>query len=215
MVAPPTSGPYGKDFRSSQISFSNDGVVLTVDRNGTSPNILSGQLQSIAENILFGSFRIQMRLPTQTGTCSALFYYLDDTQEIDMEFLGSFAGDGRAHSFYGTQTGDFNQLTNALAWANFPYVASQTSDFQEYRFDWSTRGVNYYYNGGLLHTATMGVPQNPGLILMNHWSTGAPGWEMGPPTGPVDLVIKKFTSYFNTTYDPKSCTAKSKPACLI
>ncbi|KAJ3301286.1 hypothetical protein HDV03_001060 [Kappamyces sp. JEL0829] len=212
-VSPSPTGQYAKAFNASQVSLSADGLVMTVQHTGTSANIMSAQMESTIQNILFGSFRVTMKLPTNRGTCSAMFYFLDDVQEIDMEFLSSYAGDNAPHSFYGTQTGDFNQINNPNAWASLPYAAEQTTGFQEYRFDWTATKVDYYYNGAKVHTATDGVPQNPGMIIMNHWSSGAVGWEQGPPTQPTNMIVKSFKAYFNTTYDPKSCTATSKPAC--
>ncbi len=215
-VTPATTGPFGKSFDPSQVSSGRDGLSLVVQHNQGEANVRSAQLQSYAENILFGTFRAVMKLPTTPGTCAALFYFLNDREEIDMEFLSSFAVGTASVSpfnFFGTQTGDRNQVYNPLAWKVIPYAEQQTSSFVEYRFDWSPSHVDYFIAGAKEHSTQLGVPQNPGLIIINHWSTGAVGWELGPPTAPATLVLQSFKAYYNSTYDPKTCFSSSKPSC--
>ncbi|KAJ3342507.1 hypothetical protein HDU91_000532 [Kappamyces sp. JEL0680] len=173
-----TTGSYGKQFDPAQVSVVPQGLSLTVTYTPGSENIKGAQLESFAQNILFGTFRVVMQLPTIPGTCASLFWFLDNTQEIDMEFLSSSTRKNRApYSYYGTQTGQENQVDNPNAWKETPTVASQTNSFNEYRFDWSSTKVDYFLNGIKMQTSTEGVPQNPGLVVMNHWSTGAIGWE--------------------------------------
>jgi hypothetical protein len=218
-----TTGRYGKSFDPSQVTVVNDGLALTVQHTPGEANVKGAQLESRAQNILFGSFRAVMQLPpgysgdgsTNAGTCAALFYFLDNLQEIDMEFLSQYTGDNRPNSFYGTQTGDPNQVTNPLAWKQVPYTPQQTAGFMEYRFDWTRSQVDYFVDGLRVHSTNLGVPQNPGLVVMNHWSTGASGWEQGPPTVPAVLKVQSFKAYYNSTYDPNTCSVKPKPVCIF
>ena len=202
---PSLTSPLTKQFEPSQVKVTAEGAVLSVQYSGGS-GVKAAQLESVAQNIQFGTFRTTMKLPSQPGTCAAMFYYLNDLNEIDMEFLGSYAGNDRPTWFAGTQTGNPNQINNPRSWKTMPYSSFQTSSFVEYRFDWSPSQVNYYMNSNNVHTSTDGVPQNPGIMILNHWSTGAVGWEQGPPSAPVDLVIQRFKAYYNSSFVPKTCT---------
>ncbi|KAJ3342508.1 hypothetical protein HDU91_000533, partial [Kappamyces sp. JEL0680] len=150
-------------------------------------------------------------------TCASMFFYHDKLNEIDLEFLGSYANaNASANSFYGTQTGDPNQIDNPAAWKRVPYVADQTSAFKEYRFDWGPGAIDYYMNGAKQHTATAGVPAVGGSLILNHWSGGSSGWELGPPSTATTLQIQSFVAYFNLTQPTAYCSAASnKTVCTF
>ncbi|KAJ3300269.1 hypothetical protein HDV03_002294, partial [Kappamyces sp. JEL0829] len=174
-------GTYNKQYDPRQVSVDKNGLSITVLPFTANANnaVLGGQLASYLQTIQYGTFRTVMKLPTQPGTCASMFFYHDKLNEIDLEFLGSYANaNASANSFYGTQTGDPNQIDNPAAWKRVPYVADQTSAFKEYRFDWGPGAIDYYMNGAKQHTATAGVPAVGGSLILNHWSGGSSGWEL-------------------------------------
>ncbi len=210
------SGPYGKQFSPDQVQVSKQGLDLKVSPITPGDRyVKAAQLQSRAENVLFGTFRAVMKLPSPIGptkgTCAALFYFLSDTKEIDLEFLSSFGNEPK--SSYGTQTGREDQLTNPLAWKQVDYAQEQYTSFMEYRFDWSPSQVDYFLNGIPQHSTRLGVPQEPGMIILNHWSTGNRGWESGPPQSEAVLQIQSFKAFYNSSYDANTCAQHPKPVC--
>ena len=174
------------------------------------------------EDIFYGSFRAGMKVTGTPGTCGAFFWvqpmslppfcnlcshlssqYLNDTQEIDMEFLSVEFNDtsqpvnlvlqspeSAKAGFNAANTGTFQ-----IHQLNF----TPAQGFHEYRFDWSPKAVEFYADGVLLDTMTTDVPTAPGHITLSHWSNGDPNWSAGPPTEDAILTVEYFKGYFNSS----------------
>ena len=129
--------------------------------------------------------------------------YFNDTQEIDMEFLGAQQNDSsspvnlvlqspqakeQGYNAAGTPGYDVHQL---------PYQPDE--GFHEYRFDWTPTAVMYYADGVLLKTMTKSIPTSPGRITLSHWSNGDPSWSAGPPATDAILTVQYLKGYFNSS----------------
>ncbi|KAF1815218.1 glycoside hydrolase family 16 protein [Eremomyces bilateralis CBS 781.70] len=161
------------------------------------------EIVGIRDDMLYGSFRVSMKINDIPGSCAAFFFYHNDTQEIDIEFL----------------TREFNETSNLInlisqspASADAGFDASGTPGFKtynlpfkpyegfhEYRFDWSPGLITYYADNQKLYELTVDVPDSPGHLVLNHWSNGDPKWSGGPPTADSTMTVSYVKAYFNSS----------------
>lgn len=130
--------------------------------------------------------------------------YLNDSQEIDMEFLSSqfsqsshpvnLVLQSQASIDAGYNAGD----TNAFQKHELPFDPSE--GFNEYRFDWFPDRVDFYANGVFLKSMTGdGVPRDPGHLMLSQWSNGDPKWSGGPPAQDAIMTVSYVKGYFNSS----------------
>ncbi|KAJ8120262.1 hypothetical protein ONZ43_g2986 [Nemania bipapillata] len=158
----------------------------------------------------YGTFRAGIKITDVPGTCSAFFWYQNDTQEIDMEFLsaqfdkakGVFPVNLVLQSKEAAAAGFNAANTTGLRLVNLPF--DPTTDFHEYRFDFLSDKVLFYADGDLLSEMTgSGVPTTPGHVLLSHWSNGNPGWSQGPPTADAVTTVSYVKAYFNSSLEQR------------
>jgi beta-glucanase (GH16 family) len=216
-------GPYGKNFalnnivanplKSSGWSGESEhggdaGLELWVRGNHVDGLVSGSEIVSARNDALLGSFRVGMKLSNSSGTCGAFFFYYNNSQEIDMEFL--------SHQFNQSQ-GAVNLVLQTPESIAHGYDAANTSGFEvqplpfrpdeqfhEYRFDWTKDRVAFYVDGKFLHEMTENVPTEGGGIFFNHWSNGDPNWSAGPPAQDTVMTISYMKSYFNSTDTERS-----------
>ena len=179
--------------------------------NASEMMVPMSEIVSSRTDILYGSFRIGMKLPATLGTCSAFFFYLDDEREIDMEFLSRQQqprpGVSSSHS-----GGTVNLVLQSPESAREGYVNPSSADFalqdlpfkpqegyHEYRFDWVPGRVEFYADGVLLRTMRENVPDRAGKVHVSHWSNGNAGWSGGPPGSDAVMVVSYVKAYFNSS----------------
>ncbi|KAI0603495.1 glycoside hydrolase family 16 protein [Biscogniauxia sp. FL1348] len=183
------------------------GLRLTVQSEVVDNMVTSSEISTTGLNYFYGTFRAGIKVTDVEGTCSAFFWYQNDTQEIDMEFLsaefnrdnGTFPVNlvlqSKAASDAGydaSGTGDFRKVT-------LPF--DPTADFHEYRFDFLRDRVLFYADGGapLAELTGSGVPATPGHLLLSHWSNGNPGWSRGPPRTDAVTTVSYVKAYYNSS----------------
>ncbi|KAF1981252.1 glycoside hydrolase family 16 protein [Aulographum hederae CBS 113979] len=162
-----------------------------------------GEIAAERTDMLFGSYRVAMKMNGVPGTCGAIFWFRNDTQEIDMEFLSSQ---------FNTTSSPVNLVLQSPASARAGFDAAGTPSFKlyqlpftpsdgyhEYRFDWSPGRVSFYGDGHWLYDMTSSIPNSPGRLVMNHWSNGDPRWSAGPPAQDAVMTISYVKAYFNST----------------
>lgn len=147
---------------------------------------LAIELQTVRTDILYGSFRATMQTSKTKGVCQSIFFYYNDTQEIDIELLT-----GHPNDLHFTNQPD----TTTTPKAGF----NPTAAFHKYRIDWAYDRSEMWVDGKLKATLTKQVPTHAGEILINNWSNGDPTWSQGPPTKNVLLRVKNVQLYFNHT----------------
>ncbi|KAL8768948.1 MAG: hypothetical protein Q9209_005003 [Squamulea sp. 1 TL-2023] len=213
-------GPFGKDASAKQVTtnplksrydWAGDGIhggdaglQIVVSNPGKNGVIPMGELGTNRTDMLYGSFRAAIKLTGQEGTCGAFFWYLDDTQEIDMEFLSSQ---------FNETSHPVNLVLQSKAAVDAGYDAGNTDSFQthqlpfdpsegfnEYRFDWFEDRVEFYANGVLLKSMSgEGVPSDPGHLMLSQWSNGDPKWSGGPPARDAIMTVSYVKGYFNSS----------------
>ncbi|KAK3902783.1 hypothetical protein C8A05DRAFT_43860 [Staphylotrichum tortipilum] len=204
-------GTYGEMFDPANGGAGGDGVQLVVRGGG----LLVDGMVPVAEldtrrlDVGWGSFRVSMRVPAVAGTCAAFFWYFNDTQEIDIEFL--------TRDFHPSNaTFPINLVLQSRASALAGFDASRTgpqtfiqthlpfdptASFHEYRIDYLPSTVHFYADGALLAVMSgAAVPTSPGHLILQHWSNGNPSWSGGPPAADeAVLAVRYVKAYFNSS----------------
>ncbi|KAJ4392419.1 hypothetical protein N0V85_007069 [Neurospora sp. IMI 360204] len=188
----------------------SDGVQLIVRQDLVDGMVPVAEIDTARLDLSYGTFRASMKLTATPGTCAAFFWYFNDTQEIDMEFLSKEFDHSKnsypvnlvlqsraaaAHGYDASQTDNFIK-------ANLPF--DPTADFHEYRIDYNPREILFYADRELLakmNGSNVPSPTSHGHLILSHWSNGNPKWSGGPPKQDAHLVIRYLKAYFNST-DP-------------
>ncbi|KAF1943769.1 concanavalin A-like lectin/glucanase [Clathrospora elynae] len=223
-------GAYGKDMELGNIvanplkdskTWSGDskhggdaGLQLWVRGEHQDGFIRGAEIVTARNDSLLGSFRVGLKLANSSGTCGAFFYFHNDSQEIDLEFL--------SHQFNQSQ-GAVNLVLQSLDSVSKGYDAAGTGlfrtqhlpfrpdeKFHEYRFDWLTDRVSFYVDGVFLYDMTEKIPVEGGSIFLNHWSNGDPSWSAGPPDQDTAMTVSYMKAYFNSTDTERSQNAYKK-----
>ncbi|KAK4064274.1 CAZyme family GH16 [Trichoderma aggressivum f. europaeum] len=183
-----------------------DGVGLVVGSTVVDEAIPVAELDSARNDLHYGSYRAGMKLTAVNGTCAAFFWYFNDTQEIDMEFLSRefdpvkkiYPANLVIQSEASRKAGYDASKTGTFKVVNLTF--DPTAGFHEYRFDYLPNRVLFYADSQLLAEMTgSSVPSGPGHIILQHWSNGNPLWSGGPPTEDAVLTVSYVKAYFNSS----------------
>ncbi|KAF2188950.1 glycoside hydrolase family 16 protein [Zopfia rhizophila CBS 207.26] len=223
-------GPFGKEFLPENVESNplkdpyswageaenggDAGLRLWVRGDHSHGLISSAEMAAVRNDSLYGSFRVGMKLSGAHGTCGAFFWFYNNSQEIDMEFLSKQFNESQ---------GVVNLVLQTPMSVVHGYDASNTSDFKvqplpfrpdqqfhEYRFDWTPERISFYVDGQWLHDMTQNIPMNPGHLFMNHWSNGDPLWSAGPPDQDTTMTVSYVKAYFNSTDNARNDAFKSR-----
>ncbi|KAF7955800.1 hypothetical protein EAE96_004723 [Botrytis aclada] len=233
MSADAGRGPYGMNYSIEQVTsnpildentWSGDGefgvdpgVQLTVG-GGDPANgfVQTAEMDSAREDLLWGTYRAAMKLTLTPGTCAAFFWYFNDSQEIDMEFLSSqfnvenntFPVNLVLQSVQSVQAGYNAAGTGNYIVANLPF--NPTTGYHEYRIDFIPGNVIFYADGQILAKMnSTAVPTSPGHMIITQWSNGNPLWSSGPPPHDAVISVSYVKAYFNSS-DPMRGIALTK-----
>ena len=204
-------GPYGKtaQVRNVLLNPQSQGLDLWVRSQVLEGLVPIAEVVTARTDILYGSFRAGVKTTGSNGTCGALFFYHDDSQEIDMEVLSRQRALGNNTLNLVLQSPASSSAGfNAAGTPGFtPYALAfdPAAAFHEYRFDWLAGRVDMYVDGAWLHSFHDGVPDSPGAVHLIHWSNGDPGWSGGPPAQDAVLTVSYVRAYFNASGGASSC----------
>ncbi|PTB61845.1 glycoside hydrolase family 16 protein [Trichoderma citrinoviride] len=184
----------------------SDGIALVVGSTLVDEAIPVAELTSARADMYFGSYRAGMKLTPVNGTCAAFFWYFNDTQEIDMEFLSREFDASKdlypvnlvIQSEASRQAGYDAAKTGTFKVVNLTF--DPTAGFHEYRFDYLPNRVLFYADSKLLAEMNgTSVPSGPGHIILQHWSNGNPKWSGGPPKQDAVMTVSYVKAYFNSS----------------
>ncbi|KAK2612969.1 hypothetical protein QQS21_001080 [Conoideocrella luteorostrata] len=180
--------------------------------------VTAAEIDTSRRDMFWGSYRVVMRLSSVHGTCAAFFWYLNDTQEIDMEFLSREFDQAREifpvnlviHSRSTMRDGYDASKSGTLQKVNLTF--DPTSGFHEYRFDYLAGRVFFFADGQPLGEMNGNdVPSNGGHLILQHWSNGNSLWSGGPPSLDAVALVRSVRAYFNSS-DPTQIAERNK-AC--
>lgn len=139
---------------------------------------------------------------------TGIFFYLDDTQECDIEYLTDPSS--QANKIYQSPS---NGAPVPLWYSNQAIRSGQKSTngvgsapldvtvLHEYRIDWTKNFTAFYLDGALQKKYTTNVPNKPGSWIWNNWANGDSSWSMGPPKEDNIMKIQSIVMYYNTSND--------------
>jgi len=170
-------------------------LALTIDTDkGACPKACSGkpyaagELQS-SSTYGYGVYQMDMKASNASGTVSAIFTYIDPTQngtndEIDVEIPG--ARTTTLETTYYRHGGAGVEHT-----INLSFDASAA--FHTYGIQWLPNSISWIVDGNTLYTAAGSpttLPTVPPYFMLNFW-TGVPSW-LGPfkYAGPVQALYQ-------------------------
>ncbi|KAL2075234.1 hypothetical protein VTL71DRAFT_177 [Oculimacula yallundae] len=232
ITAASNRGKYGMEFNTADIKlnrikdsmnwtgpgeFGGDpGLQLTVDSNMTPARFtLCAQLNSVREDMLVGTFRALLKLPSVPGTCSAFFWYHNDSQEIDMEFLSSQFNRNTneflvnlVHQTPQSAAQGFSVVGKDYQIARLP--VDPTSEFHEYRIDCLPGKILFYMDGKAIGVMNSTSSNQPGHLILTQWSNGDTGWSGGPPLTPASLTVGYVKAYFNSSNPVRQADAERR-----
>ncbi|KAL9073279.1 MAG: hypothetical protein Q9157_004810 [Trypethelium eluteriae] len=162
-----------------------------------------GEVTTQRRDIVFGSIRVGIKMSNITGTCGAFFWYFNNTQEIDVEYLSrEFQPNNNSVNLViqspASQAAGFN-AAGTPGFTVMPLPFAPDDAFHEYRFDWLPDRVSFYADGSWLTDMNVSVPDSPGSLFLNHWSNGDPTWSGGPPASDAVMTVSYVNAYFNTS----------------
>jgi len=171
---------------------------LRVDGGQTAMPYSCGEVTTKVSNIRYASVRTVAVFSETPGVCNGMFFYADNNQETDIEWLSdpqSQSNNGDLKLWFENQATDSSIAKTVF---NVTAPASPTTTEHEYRLDWLSDRVNFYVDGVFIQEIDQNVPSAPGSWVFNNWANGDPGWTAGPPAEDALFKIKKIDMYYNT-----------------
>ena len=157
-----------------------------------------GEIDTTRQDILFGSFRVLAKAPSQKGTCSGFFTYTNDHNEGDIEILSAESSVSNTHYSHqpdhNPDTGDAIPGTSIVRKGD-----KRTTRWNTHRMDWFPTRSTFFFNGGFRGAVIVNNPREAAAFILNHWSNGNSGWSRGPPTKDARLQVKYAALYYNST----------------
>ncbi|KAF2225735.1 concanavalin A-like lectin/glucanase domain-containing protein [Elsinoe ampelina] len=176
---------------------------------GDDLSVRTSEIAVLRDDMLYGSFRVGIKMSSTPGTCAAFFWYRNDTSELDLEFLSRQLTPENL-----TSPAPLNLVIQTPLSASRGFDASTTpffkvhplpfdpsSSYHEYRIDWLPDSVTFYADGQPLWTVTNTsvIPREPGHLILNHWSNGDEKWSGGPPERDSVVTVSYVKAYFNSS----------------
>ncbi|KAI4592451.1 hypothetical protein KJ359_011148 [Pestalotiopsis sp. 9143b] len=237
MSAEAARGLYGESFVAAQVQTDlvedanvwtdegadgqDAGLRLSVRSQTVDGMVQGGQVATNGTDYFHGSYRASLKVASVRGTCTAFFWYFNDTQEIDMEFLSQEFSTSSSHypvnlvlqSPRSRSAGYDASGTGTFVNASLPF--DPAAGFHEYRFDFLAGRVLFYADGALLaamNDSTGAVPSAPGNLILSHWSNGNAEWSGGPPARDAVSVFRYVKAYYNSSSPARRGAAAARCA---
>ncbi|KAJ1303989.1 hypothetical protein OPQ81_008398 [Rhizoctonia solani] len=216
-------GPKGMYYNPSNVYAYNDGLGLKTSAYSGSGRVQTAGIQTLRNNIKYGSFRIKATVPSVPGVCFGFFTYKHDEvspAEADIEFLSSDT-DYYQRVYHTNQPGTINGDTDPDAHHPIVIPGADFTAFHEHRLDWLPLSTKYYYDGALKSTLNKNTPTVESRLIANVWSDGGPLWSRGPPTQDAIATVYYIKGYFNSSalsesdFNSRCAAASNKTPCSV
>ncbi|KAK5019376.1 concanavalin A-like lectin/glucanase domain-containing protein [Cryomyces antarcticus] len=194
--------PYSRTFLPEDVIVSGGGYMqLKIPGGQTTAPLKCAQVVTAATNIKYASVRTTAIFSSVAGSCHGIFFYANDNQELDIEYLTNSSstsnpGDGSKPMQYTNQP---TSTTTNGAHDTAPSPSDATTVAHEYRMDWVAGKTLFYLDGVLQKVFTVSVPSVPGPWMWNNWANGSPYWSTGPPLSDNIMKISNIVMYYNTS----------------
>ena len=204
--------PYSHQFDPSNVAVSDGTLTLTVpggQNPGSGGYIKCAEVTTDIGNIKYASTRVMAWFSGVEGTCQSHFFYKNDQQEIDIEWLSdpcSQSNNGPDDPIPFWYTNQALIAGDEPTHQNIVPPLNPTGGWHEYRIDWTPAYTAFYIDGVRQgKKQTTNVPTVGGTWVFNNWANGDPGWTVGPPIEDSIFKIQSITMYYNTTSTTSYC----------
>lgn len=166
----PIDANYG--YSKSLVSVAGGYLQLKVPGGQTTKPYQCAQVDTTVSDILYASVRTTAIFATPAGTVNGNFFYWNDTQEIDIEYVTDPNSQSNLDNKQSTGSAKPLMYTNQLhTFAPRASPSDAQTNAHEYRIDWVKGKTTFYLDGVLQNTTfTTDVPTHAGSWIWNNWS---------------------------------------------
>lgn len=199
----------------------NDSLSWQNAIDGTSPSLemflsaptfehesVGAQLQSLRQDILYGTFRASMRSaqPWVGGSAMSMYLKFNDSVSLEMDMLNK----NNASNAQIMQLVNGEYPENKLA-INYTYIEEgdlpkypphSPWTFMELKMDWTPKSVDFWVNKNRTRAVNIDdrtIPQIPAPLTFSHWSTGDVNYMQGPPVNRSIANVRYVRAFFNSS----------------
>lgn len=202
---------------------------LTMNISAATPEHLvnGAQLQTVRQDIQYGSFRVLMQSPSWGGGGSAMTMRIEHNETISAELDLQNMADSQDDACVQTTTGgqepllidglNYTDLDSATLNPNnrfFPWLFyDYRMDWTESEIDWYTGNYNYTNKTRSMPTVNASMVDTPSAFYLKHWSNGDVDWMQGPPTNSCSAAVGYVRLFFNSSLTSESQLLASDSSC--
>ena len=145
--------------------------------------------------ILYGSFRVRLRISGDSGACAGFFTYKSNEQEVDIELLTK---DPRTLIHFtnhpsgaknAASSVDLQDLKTGLTW----------SGWHTHRLDWTSSSSSLYFDSIYTASNKGSVPKEPSHFMLSVWNDNGV-WTGEMETGDsAKMEVGWIEMFYNTT----------------
>lgn len=211
------SAVYRQGARSENVEIGNDSTVWLQDE--VNPNslelfvdpatedhlVVGAEVNSLRQDIKYGSFRARMRSshPWAGGSALSMMVTFDETQSLELDMLNADnANDAHLTYMVNAKYLDQQLSTKDLIIKNESSSPISPWDFMDVRIDWIEDAVNFTVANSVTRAITSKdheIPKTPSEVVFKHWSTGDANFMQGPPTNRSAANIAWVRLFFNSS----------------
>ncbi|KAI6788568.1 hypothetical protein KC361_g8970 [Hortaea werneckii] len=183
---------------------------LNLNVSGATPEHLvnGAQLQSVRQDIQYGTFRALMKSPQPwaAGGGSALsmrlWYNETSSAELDLMNMDDSTNNAQMRATVSNNDEDLSWVMNYTTLETPEWAAISPWDFWEWRMEWDRDTLAWYSSYNQTHnvsTAQAQLVDVPTAAYFKHWSLGDEDWMQGPPTSDSMAAVGWVRFFFNTS----------------
>ncbi|GAB7349937.1 hypothetical protein MBLNU459_g0634t1 [Dothideomycetes sp. NU459] len=186
---------------------SSDSLELYIDPSTSGHLVDGGAIESLRQDILYGTFRASMRSPGvwMGGSALSMMLYHNYTSSIEIDMLNTDeASTARMTTLvngeYPSESLSVNYTT--LASGSDELASISPWDFVTVRIDWTKKRLNFTIADNTTRSVTsskVSLPTEPLPLVFKHWSTGDSEWMQGPPVNRSVANVAWVRAFFNSS----------------
>ena len=171
--------------------------------------VVGGALESLRQDLFYGSFRASMRSPEPWSGGSALSMMLpfNESESIEIDLLNMKAANlGVVMTIVDDEGFDIDHATNYTTINNGTLGVPATSpwNYMDLRFDWTKDFVNFTINSNMTRSviakhSSESIPKVAMPLLFKHWSVGDVDYMQGPPVNRSGANVAWVRAFFNSS----------------
>lgn len=188
------------------------------------------ELQSLRRDIMYGSFRAEMRSASylEQGSAMSMFLQYNDSQSAEIDLCNMDSSESaRVLQLVNGEAPSYSLATNYSLIQNGdpPRIPPHSPySFMQLRIDWTNDTVDFWINNNRTRRATKKertIPSVPQTLYFSHWSTGDQNYMQGPPVNASVAQMQWIRAFFNTSLmtsaDHKTYNQRCEgtPACSV